>query len=131
MKAVAPSFCSAYVEAMSLQRLFVLAFWSAALFALVMASLPQPPQLPGEPSDKLQHMFAFATLAALGSIAYPRLRLVRLLVGLAAFGALIEIVQLIPALHRDSELADFFADTVAAGAVLLVIHLLRRARRTG
>src|SRR5438094_451884 len=38
-------------------------FWAAALFAFVMAILPHPPELPGNPSDKLQHMAAFAPLA--------------------------------------------------------------------
>ena len=113
---------------MSRQRLLVLAFWAAASFALVMASIPKPPEIPGEPGDKIQHMLAFATLALLGSLAYPRVALIRLLLGLAAFGALIELVQLIPALHRDSELADLLADTAATGAVLLLVHLLWRRR---
>ena len=115
---------------MSRQRLLVIAFWSAALFALVMASLPKPPEIPGQPGDKVQHMFAFATLAILGAAAYPRLALLRLLIGLAAFGALIEIVQLIPMLHRDSQLADLLADTAAAATVLLLVNLFRRSKST-
>jgi len=117
-----------YGAAMSRQRLLVIAFWSAATFALVMASIPKPPQIPGEPGDKVQHMFAFATLALLGSAAYPRLALVRLLACLAAFGAAIEIIQLIPVLHRDSELLDLLADTAAAASVLLLVGLFRRLR---
>ena len=113
---------------MSRQRLLVIIFWAAALFALVMASLPKAPEIPGEPGDKLQHMLAFATLAVLGSFAYPRLALGKLLIALAAFGALIEIVQLIPRLHRDSELADLLADTAAAATMLLIVYLVRRRR---
>jgi len=44
-------------------------FWTAAAFALVMAIVPHPPELPGQPSDKVQHIVAFATLALLGSFA--------------------------------------------------------------
>ena len=44
-----------------------LLFWAAAIFALVMAVLPHPPELPGDPSDKLQHVAAFATLGLLGA----------------------------------------------------------------
>jgi hypothetical protein len=100
-------------------------FWSAVAFAFVMAVLPQPPEVPGEPNDKVQHMVAFATLAATGSFAYPRLGLLRLLTGLSLFGAFIEPVQAIPVLHRDSELLDWVADTVAAGVVLLIVRLWR------
>ncbi len=96
------------------------------MFALVMASLPKPPQIPGEPGDKIQHIMAFATLAALGAAAYPRASLVRLLIGLAAFGALIEIIQLIPPLHRDAQIADLLADVAAAAAMLGLVRLFRR-----
>lgn len=105
-----------------------LIFWAAAAFALVMAVLPQPPQLPGEPDDKVQHMIAFATLGLLGSWAYPALSLVRLLVGLSLFGAIIELIQAVPALHRDADPLDWVADTAAAAAVLLVASAVRRLR---
>lgn len=111
---------------MPLQRLFLAAFWAAALFALVMGSLPQPPAIPGRPDDKVQHIIAFLTLASLAVLAYPRAALIRIGIGLSLFGALIELIQTIPALHRDAELADWVADTAAAAAVLVVIALVRR-----
>jgi hypothetical protein len=104
-----------------------LLFWAAAAFTFVMAVLPHPPDIPGHPSDKVQHMAAFATLALLGSWAFSRTTLIRLLAWLSLFGAAIEIVQAIPWLHRDSEALDWVADTVAAGAILLIAHW-RRAR---
>ena len=100
-------------------------FWAAAVFAFVMAVLPHPPRLPGNPNDKLQHMTAFATLALLGSFAYPSTRLVKLLVGLSLFGALIEVVQAIPVLHRDSDVLDWVADTTAVAIVLLIVRWWR------
>lgn len=112
-------------------RLIRPAFWGAMLFALVMASLPQPPQLPGSPSDKIQHVLAFAVLAGLAAGAYREASLLRLWAGLSAFGALIEIVQAIPVLHRDSDIVDWVADTLAAGLVLLAIALFRRIRGSG
>jgi VanZ family protein len=104
-------------------------FWAAACFAFVMAVLPHPPEVPGEPNDKVQHVIAFATLAVLGGFAYPRIALLRLLAGLSLFGALIEVVQAIPALHRDSDIWDWVADTAAVAAVLALIWLWRRAAR--
>jgi hypothetical protein len=80
-----------------MSQIYRIAFWAAAAFAFTMAVLPQPPQLPGTPSDKLQHILAFVTLAGLGSAAYPSAPLIRLLVGLSLFGAVIEMVQAIPA----------------------------------
>lgn len=106
-------------------RLVRMVFWAAAAFAFVMAVLPHPPRIPGEPSDKIQHIVAFATLTMLGSRAYSKTRPLKLLVGLSLFGALIEIVQAIPALHRDSDVIDWIADTIA---VLVVLALIRACR---
>src|SRR5437868_14449152 len=102
-------------------------FWAAACFAFVMAVLPHPPEIPGEPNDKVQHIVAFATLAALGSFAYPRASLLRLLAGLSLFGAFIELVQAIPTLQRDSDFWDWVADTAAVAVVLALVHR-RRSR---
>lgn len=100
-------------------------FWTAASFALVMATLPKPPQLPGTPSDKIQHVIAFIVLAGLAAAAYRRTSLVVIAVGLSAFGALIEFLQTIPALHRDSDMQDWVADTAASVFVLLITWLWR------
>ena len=106
-----------------------LAFWAAALVALVMALLPHPPQLPGEPSDKVQHIAAFLTLGALGSFAYPDTNPFRLGVGLSLFGAAIEVLQLIPSLHRDGDPLDWMADSAAVAlSILLLRRLVGRGR---
>ena len=97
-------------------------FWAAALFALVMALLPHPPHFEGEPSDKVEHAVAFATLGLLGTFAFPRLSWLRLLVGLSAFGALIEFAQAIPFVHRDSDPLDWLADTIACTLVLIALR---------
>lgn len=104
-----------------------LLFWAAVIFAFVMAVLPHPPAVPGQPNDKIQHIAAFTALSLLGTWAYPR-SLLHLLVGLSLFGAFIELVQAIPALHRDCDVKDWIADTVACGTVLLLVRW-RRSRR--
>lgn len=101
-------------------------FWAAAIFAFVMAVLPHPPRIPGEPSDKIQHIVAFATLAALGSWAYTGTPPWKLLVRLSLFGAAIEIIQMIPALKRDADVLDWLADTAAVLAVLVLVGGFRR-----
>lgn len=46
--------------------------------------------------------------------------------GLAALGSVIEVLQMIPVLHRDAELGDWIADCVASLAVLLLVQGVRR-----
>jgi VanZ family protein len=102
-----------------------LAFWAALLFAFVLAIIPHPPELPGAPSDKIQHISAFVALGAIGFFAYPRSSLLTLGARLSLFGALIEIVQAIPALGRDSDVLDWIADTIAAALILGLLHWFR------
>ncbi len=112
-----------------------LLFWAAGAVAFVFAVIPHPPSLPGAPSDKVQHIVAFLVLAILGRLAYPDVRKRELLLGLAGFGALIEIAQAIPALNRDSDPFDWIADVGAAFIVFVAIalwgRLVRRRAATG
>ena len=109
-----------------MRRLLRLAFWAAALFAFVMAVLPHPPQLPGAPTDKVQHVLAFTVLTGLAIMGWPGVARWRLLLGLSGFGVLIELVQAIPALNRSSDWRDWLADT---GAILVVLALAAAVER--
>jgi VanZ family protein len=113
----------------ALEPVLRLLFWAAGLFALVMALIPHPPHIPGNPSDKIQHATAFATLGLLGSLAYPRLPVLRLVVGLSLFGALIELFQAIPFLHRDSDPLDWLADTLACALAVIAVRWWKARRR--
>lgn len=95
-------------------------FWLALMFAVVMASLPQPPAIPGGPSDKIMHILAFLVITCFATLAFPRVRLRVLLLGLVSFGAAIEIVQSIPELGREPSWLDLFADIGAICTVLLI-----------
>lgn len=109
--------------------LTIAVFYGALLFAIVMATLPHPPRLPGDPMDKVQHVVAFATLALLASIAHPETPLLRVGERLSFLGALIEVVQAIPALHRDCDIMDWIADTAATAVVLVLVGFVRSAWR--
>jgi VanZ family protein len=110
---------------MPIERLLRLLFWSALVFAFVMAILPQPPALPGDPGDKLLHMLAFFVLGGFAAFAYPRLRLLTIFLGLAVFGGVIEIVQAIPELGREASWLDWLADVGALGFVLMTVGVIR------
>jgi peptidoglycan/LPS O-acetylase OafA/YrhL len=111
-------------------RFLQVLFWIAVALALYMAATPHPPQLPERLQDKVQHILAFTVLTGLALAAYPRVRVIWLLLALLAFGGVIEAVQAIPFLHRDSDALDWVADAAAILAVLgsafAVRHLLLR-----
>lgn len=102
--------------------------FAAVAFAVTMALLPHPPGLI-EVGDKSQHMLAFAVLAVLAAWSYPAASLLRLGERLSFLGALIEVLQAIPALHRDCDIRDWIADTVAISVVLGLIWSARRRDR--
>lgn len=110
------------------ERIFRIVFWLALALALAAALNPQPPRIPGPPSDKIQHILAFLLLTSMALAAYPRARWLPLALALSGFGALIEFLQMIPALHRDAELLDWVADTAAVLFVLAIAWVLRRRR---
>ncbi|MCX7285126.1 MAG: teicoplanin resistance protein VanZ [Novosphingobium sp.] len=76
--------------------------------------------------DKVQHMLAFFTLTLLAGVGWPRLGLVRAALWLSLVGAGIEVVQAIPALHRDSDWRDWVADSLAIIAALVPVAVFRR-----
>ncbi|SMC48785.1 hypothetical protein [Novosphingobium sp. B1] len=119
--------------AKNLSRLSRALFWPALIFALVMAVLPKPPQLPGpELGDKIQHMLAFFTLTVLAGVGWPQTRLGKAALYLSMFGAGIEVVQAIPALHRDSDWRDWVADSFAIFIALVPVTVFRHfARASG
>ncbi len=106
-------------------------FWLLAAFALTMALLPKPPSLPIDRfGDKFEHMLAFAVLAGVANLAWSRIAAWRIALWLSAFGALIEVLQMIAALHRDADLRDWVADTAAILVATLIARLLLRMTRS-
>ena len=107
------------------------AFYAATAFAVVMALLPQPPYTPvQELGDKVQHIVAFAVLAALANLGFPEAAKRTIVERLSFLGAGIEVMQSIPALNRDCEPVDWLADTLAVAVVTLAFVLAQRNRKT-
>ena len=105
-------------------RLILLA---ALVFAVTMALLPHPPKVPID-SDKYQHMLAFGTLTILSVLAFPQTPLLRIGERLSFLGAMIEVVQSLPVLHRDCDIMDWVADTAVISGMLVVVAISRRLR---
>ena len=109
-------------------RLIKALFWAAALFALVMALIPNAP---GEAllPDKVQHAIAFIVLGLLGRFAYPRASAAVLVAGLSLFGALIELAQAMPVIHRDADPLDWLTDTIACAVIVLALRWWEARKR--
>lgn len=103
-------------------------FWATVLFTFVMAEIPESHAPHLFPWDKAEHFVAFFVLTSLAAAAYPRVALVLLGLWLSLFGCAIELVQALPFIHRDCDIWDWVADTVAILAALAPM-LLDRWRR--
>lgn len=106
-------------------------FWRAvlALLVLVVAYLalsPNPPHDVDTGWDKLNHAFAFSSLALSASFAgtATRRHVAAAALLLLAFGGAIELIQ--AQVGRDAEWADLLADAVGIGAGLLLAWAVRR-----
>ena len=94
------------------------AFFAALSFTFYSAVIPPQHALQLVPWDKAEHFIAFYALTGLAAAAFPRRHLLVIALALSGFGALIEIVQGLPIVHRDKDSWDWLADTLAIGAAL-------------
>jgi hypothetical protein len=106
-------------------RLARLAFWAAWLTSFTFAVRPLPFEIDVANSDKFLHILAFAVLSVLASAGFPKTPFRRLGLWLSAYGALIEFIQAIPMLHRDSDIADWIADTLTVIVVLAALKAMQ------
>lgn len=116
---------------MKLKSMARWALWPLVAFTVFMALSPNPPHMPiDRMGDKFTHMTAFAVLTLIVRLGYPAVPAMRVLERMALFGALIEVFQAIPELHRDCDWRDWVADMVATSAVLALYGLTTRRRRS-
>ncbi|MEH3108379.1 MAG: teicoplanin resistance protein VanZ [Sphingomonas fennica] len=103
---------------------------AAAAFAYAMAIVPAEDALRVSASDRVEHFLAFFTVAILFRLGLPRVRARTVLIGLAAFGAAIEVSQLLMPFERTPSLIDLAMDILATATGLAMTEpLVRRWRR--
>ena len=111
--------------------MFRLLFVTALIVTLFMALDPQPPHLPLDRlGDKVEHSLAFAALTVLALLGFPAVPPLRIAERLSFLGALIELGQSIPMLHRDCDILDWVVDTVAILVVVLIVSAANRGFRS-
>ena len=109
----------------TLRQLFATAL--AAVLVLSLWPMPEPPPL-HTGWDKTDHLAAFAVLGLLGLPSWPAHRS-RVLAGLLAYGALIELLQGFT-VHRHGDWRDLVADAIGVGIAALVFARWQLRRRT-
>lgn len=97
-----------------------LAFAGMLVAVLLLTLLPIPAAFERLGNDKIEHMLAFFALAVFGGLAWPQARS-WIATALLVIGALIEMLQGTPFVHRDMSVLDWFAD---AGGILLGMTLV-------
>lgn len=97
------------------------AFFACALAVLVLALMPAPPVMATTGWDKSNHLLAFAVMTWLGCKAFPH-RMVYVILGLLAYGALIEILQSFTP-NRSAEWLDLFSDCfgILVGRAMIIV----------
>ena len=106
------------------RRLVRIAFYAAAALVAAVCLVPSTTLPPTSIGDKLEHVIAYAVLGLLGAASSRRSAL-RVILGLAAFGLAIELLQTFSP-GRSPELLDLVADIAGAGFGCGLAVLLRR-----
>ena len=108
----------------------VLAVYWVALF--VGTHIPNPQGiLPPEVSDKTLHLTAYCGLALLFTLwvstkrALGPKRCLLILLGLAAYGAADELLQMVPIINRHADALDWVADVIGVILGLVIVLCLR------
>ena len=107
--------------------LFRFLFLGLVVLTLYLTLNPAPPQLAFDRyGDKFEHTVGFIGLGLLAGTSFPRTSSLRILEHLSFFGAMIEVFQAIPAMHRDCDWHDWVADTTGVIIALAILAVLRK-----
>jgi VanZ family protein len=74
--------------------------------------------------DKLQHIAGFFVLASAARIGYPQ-RLTQFFIGLALYGALMEVLQGLLTVTREASVFDWVADVIGILLCIAVAKVLQ------
>ncbi len=102
-----------------------LSIWFAMIAAVAVGSLMPAQDLPPlfPQADKLEHLLGYGILSGWGALLYARTSsLVRVAIGLIAYGIAIEIAQALFTTSRQAEVLDAVADAIGVAIGILVVR---------
>lgn len=103
-------------------------FWIAlAVVTVLMLITLTPPKIKFNYVDKVEHAFVFTVLAAMALIAWPQ-RKRAIFIGLAIFGAVMELAQQAFTAYRQATWGDWAADIVGILIALVIFHYVKKRR---
>jgi hypothetical protein len=115
---------------MTIDKTWRLLFFLALAFTLFMTLQPEPPHLIFEVlGDKAEHGIAFGGMALLARLGFRKAPDWLIFERLSFIGALIEVIQAIPSVHRDCDWKDWVADSIGVAVSLWLIARLRLRER--
>jgi VanZ family protein len=108
-----------------MRRLLRAGFYAAGTLVAALSLVPSAALPPASIGDKIEHVFAYAVLGLLGAASSERSAM-RVILGLAVFGIVIEMLQAFSP-GRSPDLLDVLADiagaTLGSGLVILLRHM--------
>ena len=106
---------------------FACLFWLLIFYFSHLMLREEIPRNDGwEYGDKVAHAVAFLILSVTGSLAFKKHK--QVILGLAFYGALIEVLQANYTVTRSGDPYDWLADLVGIGICFLVIYLTQRTK---
>ena len=120
---------ASYCQSTDLMKKIPLHLWRWALGLcvvsdLVLALIPNPPEIPSTDGIKTNHLLAFAVIMILGCYAFHPKKW-RVILGAMAFGILIEALQLLTS-YRNGQWIDVLVDLVGVLIGLIVVLIIDR-----
>jgi hypothetical protein len=108
-----------------MQHIMLRLFFALTLSIVTFLALTSGPMGQLVESGPVRHLLAFAALPVLSSLAWPQVKPIWQFVAFAAFGAAIEIAQLLMNVGRAAEWDDWMNDVLATAIALMLVAACR------
>ena len=109
------------------QKIWRLALCVCLISVMVLALMPDPPEIPSPQGIKTNHLLAFTVIMFLGNYSFLGQRL-WVTFAVLAFGALIEALQLLTS-YRHGQFSDIWVDAIGVVigfALILLIDFVKQ-----